>query len=53
MLINYDYNKKLLKNYYKKFYKHYSINKGVSTDILSEGIKKGWLEKTGEISFKL
>lgn len=50
---NYDYNKKLLKRYYKKFYKHYSINKGVSTDILSEGLTKGWLEKTGVISFKL
>ena len=50
---NYDYNKKLLKRYYKKFYKHYSINKGVSSDILSEGLTKGWLEKTGVISFKL
>jgi hypothetical protein len=50
---NSDLNTKLLKKYYKKFYKHYSITEDISNKIFIEGFKKGWLEKTGQISFKL
>jgi len=50
---NYDFNTKLLKKYYKKLYKHYSITEEIKTEIMIEGLTKGWLEKTGEISFNL
>ena len=49
---NYDFNTKLLKKYYEKFYKHYSITEEISKQIFNEGFTKGWLEKTGDISFK-
>jgi len=50
---NYDYNEKLLDKYYEKLYTHYSITEEVSNKIFIEGIEKGWLEKTGDFSFKI
>ena len=50
---HYDYEVKREKKYMKKLIKHYQIENKVSNSILIEGIKKGWLEKTGEISFSL
>jgi len=49
---HYDYQAKRDKKYKKKLLKHYDIEDDIYYSIISEGISKGWLEETGQISFK-
>ncbi len=49
----YDYETKRHKKYQKKLLKHYQIDDDIYYSIMSEGISKGWLEKTGVVLLKL
>ena len=50
---HFDFQDNQYNKYLNQLLNHYQINDDIRLSIISEGIKKGWLEKTGIISLKL